>query len=108
MNLCNASVTSPRGVTVPGFLLAPLLRLRMSGTTWRIIITLLLSPQPMSARLIAKRTRRDYGLVKRVVRGLVAWKILERTPDGLQVQRDTAHWGPPLPGGAAVPVHGQT
>ena len=68
---------------VPRDLLAPLVRLRMSGLEWRVVVTVMLSPEPVSARTIATHLRRDYGLVKRVVRGLVAWTILKRTPMGL-------------------------
>jgi hypothetical protein len=51
---------------------------------------------PVSARSVATHLQLDYSLVKRVVRALVAWRILERTPDGLQVQPDTARWKPPI------------
>ena len=43
---------------------------------------------PVSARCVATHLKLDYSLVKRVVRGLVAWRILERTADGLQFQPD--------------------
>ena len=42
----------------------------------------------MSARQIALALRLDYGFVKRIVRGLVAWRILSATPEGLSVQPD--------------------
>jgi hypothetical protein len=51
----------------------------MSGLEWRVIVTVLLLPEPVSAKWIAVRLQRPYGPVKRVVRGLVAWRILERT-----------------------------
>jgi hypothetical protein len=37
-----------------------------------------------------------YGLVKRVVRELVLWSILERTPT-LTFRPDHTRWGPPRP-----------
>ncbi|MBI2323057.1 MAG: hypothetical protein HYU88_13435 [Chloroflexi bacterium] len=86
---------SRRGAVVPGDVLAPLVRLRMSGLEWRVVITVMLSPELVSARTIASRLRRDYGLVKRVVRGLVAWRILERAPAGLRFDPDSTRWGPP-------------
>jgi hypothetical protein len=33
---------------------------------------------PVSARCVATHLKLDYGVVKRVVRSLVAWQILER------------------------------
>src|SRR5258706_14752331 len=60
----------------------------MSGLEWRVVVTILLSPGPVSARWTAVRRRYPYGRVKRVIRGLVAWQILERTTSGLSFQPD--------------------
>jgi len=40
----------------------------------------------VSARQIALPPGFDYGFVKRIVRGLVAWRILTATPKGLSFQ----------------------
>jgi hypothetical protein len=82
---------------VGGDILVPLVDLRMSGLEWRVIVTVLLLPEPVSAKWIAVRLQRPYGPVKRVVRGLVAWRILERTTAGLGFQPDPTRWGPPRP-----------
>ena len=50
---------------------------------------------PVSARCIAGHLKLDYGVVKRVVRGLVAWRILERTAAGLRFQPDATRWKSP-------------
>jgi hypothetical protein len=49
---------------------------------------------PVSARCVATQLKLDYSLVKRVVRGLVAWRILERTPGAL-FQPDAGQWKSP-------------
>jgi hypothetical protein len=67
----------------------------MSGLEWRVVVTMLLSPTPMSAKQIAGRLRTSYGFVKRMVRGLVAWRILERTPVGIRLQPEHTGWAPP-------------
>ena len=53
----------------------------------------------MSARQIALALRLDYGFVKRIVRGLVAWRILSATPEGLSVQPDATRWAAAPAGG---------
>ena len=70
-------------------------RVRLNGAEWRITLSILISPVPVSARCVAMHLKLDYGVVKRVVRGLVAWRILERTPDGLQFQPDAGRWKSP-------------
>jgi hypothetical protein len=83
-------------VSVPGDQLDSLTtRLRLNGVEWRITLSILISPGPVSARCVATHLKLDYGLVKRVVRDLVAWQILERTADGLQFQPDPACWKRP-------------
>ena len=94
--------SSPPGIavvpgvpTVPREILAALAKLRMTGLEWQVVVAVLLSSEPMSARQIAASLRRPYGPVKRLVRELVAWRILERTPAGLRFQSDSVRWGPP-------------
>jgi hypothetical protein len=95
-----AAVVEEQGsVAVPGDLLAPLVhRVRLSGSEWRLVIALLLAGRPVSARQLARDLGLDYGLVKRVARGLVDWRILERTRGGLRVQPDAARWRVPTTG----------
>jgi hypothetical protein len=50
---------------------------------------------PLTARTVAERARLHYSHCKAVVRGLVAWGLLERTSEGLRFQPDHARWGPP-------------
>jgi predicted transcriptional regulator len=84
----------PTGVvSVPGDQLDSLTRrVHLSGAEWRIMLSILISSRPVSARCVAARLKLDYSLVKRIVRGLVAWRILERTPGGLQFQPDAGRW----------------
>jgi hypothetical protein len=49
----------------------------------------------MSAKQIVGRLRTSYGPVTRLVRGLVAWRILERTPVGIRLQPEHTWWAPP-------------
>jgi hypothetical protein len=77
--------------SVPGDQLDSLTRrVRLNGAEWRITLSILISPGPVSARSFATHLKLDYGLVQRVVRDLVAWQILERTVDGLQFQPEFA------------------
>lgn len=86
------------GTAVPGQCLAALaVRVNLRKTEWRVLAIVLSSPSPVSALSIATRLRLDYGLVKRVVRELEAWRIIERTPEGLRFQPDHTRWGPPSP-----------
>ena len=86
-------------VLIPGDRLEPLLRhVRLSGSEWRVVVAVLLSPSPVSARQLAKRLRLAYSPVKRVVRGLVAWNILQPTREGLIFQSDPTRWVSPSPG----------
>jgi hypothetical protein len=50
----------------------------------------------VTASQFARHLRLDYGLVKRLVRGLVAWQILERVPAGLAYRRQHGRWQPPF------------
>src|SRR5882762_247986 len=59
-------------------------QLKLHRTEWRVVAIVLSSPSPESSSTIAKQLRLDYSLVKRVVRELEAWTILERTSDGLR------------------------
>ena len=108
---CQSFAIPIGGFTVPGDYLAPgghvpvhgewlgalAIRVQLRRTEWRVIAIVLSSPCPVSASSIAKRLSLDYGLVKRVVRELVQWNILERTPAGLAFQPDHERWGPPAP-----------
>jgi hypothetical protein len=88
-------VECQRGGLVPGDFLGPLVRLRMNGSEWRIVVSTILSPEAVTAVRLARDLKLDYGRVKQLVRGLVAWKILERTPTGLPFRPESACWGPP-------------
>ncbi len=79
---------------VPGDALVPLLhRVRLNGSEWRMdVVAVLISSRPVSARQIALPPGFDYGFVKRIVRGLVAWRILTATPKGLSFQPDATRW----------------
>jgi DNA-binding MarR family transcriptional regulator len=72
-------------------------RIKLHRTEWRVIAIVLSSPCPVTASNVAKRLRLDYGLVKRIVRELARWQIVERTPTGLTFQPDHTRWGPPRP-----------
>ena len=54
------------GVSVSGDVLVPLLhRVRLNGSEWRIVVAVLISSRPVSARELALGLRLDYGFVKR-------------------------------------------
>jgi DNA-binding MarR family transcriptional regulator len=72
-------------------------RVRLHRTEWRVLAIILSSPRPVSASSIAKRLRLDYGLVKRAVREMARWNMVERTSAGLAFQPDHNRWGPPRP-----------
>ncbi len=80
----------------PGDLLLSLLRrCRLSRREQAIVITVLLAPSPLTSLEIARQTRLAYAHAKAVIRALVDWRILKRTPEGLAFQPDPARWGPP-------------
>jgi hypothetical protein len=79
----------------PEDLLLSLLRFKLTRREQTVVFTILLSPTPLTARTIAKRTRLAYSHAKTVVRTLVAWRILIRTPAGVSFQAESSHWGPP-------------
>jgi hypothetical protein len=84
--------------TVPsGWLEALAVKVRLRRIEWRVIAIVISSPHPMRSSSIAKRLGLDYGLVKRIVRELTRWNILERAPAGLTFQPDHTRWGPPRP-----------
>ena len=84
--------------TVPSeWLEALALRVRLHRTEWRVLALVVSSPRPVSASSVAKRLRLDYGLVKRVVREVARWNMVERTSAGLAFQPDHTRWGPPRP-----------
>ena len=52
------------GVSVSGDVLVPLLhRVRLNGSEWRIVVAVLISSRPVSARELALGLRLDYGFV---------------------------------------------
>jgi len=86
----------PRLEAVPAqWLEALAVRVKLHRLEWRVLAIVLSSPVPVTAPSLAKRFHLDYGLVKRVVRELIGWNILERSPSGLQFQPDHTRWGPP-------------
>ena len=88
----------PKTSIVPGeWLEALAVLVKLRGAEWRMIAIVLSSPDPVTASSLAKRFHLDYSLVKRVVRELIGWNILERSPAGLQFQPDHTRWGPPRP-----------
>jgi len=96
--LVSGDTALPQEVTVPGQWLGALaLRLKLHRIEWRVIAIVLSSPRPVSASSVAKRLHLDYGLIKRIVRELGRWNILERTPAGIGFQCDHTRWGPQRP-----------
>src|SRR5262249_33738961 len=65
---------------------------KIYGVDWRIIAVVLGSSSPFNARRIATLLRIDYGSVKRSVRKLVGFHILQRTPAGLVFQPQSDRW----------------
>lgn len=84
---------------IPGTWLESLaLHVIPTGAEWRVailVLTVLTAPGPVSARQVAKRLGLAYSPVKRAVRGLLAWNILQRSPEGVRFQPDATRWGPP-------------
>jgi len=96
---------------VPGSVLESLaLSITLGRTEWRVLALVLAAPEPVTARALAKRLRIAYSPIKRVVRGLVAWQVLQSTPTGLTFQLDAGRWGPPAeaPGPAREARPGRT
>jgi hypothetical protein len=92
----SASESTTALPTVPGeWLDALAVRVKLHRLEWRVLALTLSAPSPVSASAIAKRLGVDYGLVKRVVRELARWNILERVPTGVKFQPDHTRWGPP-------------
>lgn len=86
-------------VVIPRGHLEPLvLRLRMTALEWRVTIAVLVAPEPITARQLSKLLRLDYSAVKRVVRGLIAWRVLVASPAGLLFQPDYTRWNEPNDG----------
>jgi len=71
------------------------LRVNLRRLEWRVIAIVLTSPGLVSSARVAKRLRLDYGLIKRIVRELIQWNILDRVPAGLRFQPDPTRWEPP-------------
>ncbi len=80
----------------PGDLLLSLLRrFRLSRREQAIVIVVLLERAPITGLEVARKTRLAYSHAKAVIRTLVDWQILTRTPVGLIFQPDPTRWGPP-------------
>ena len=45
---------------------------RLSGRAWRVVLTVLLAPEPVTSRDVARRTGIDYQHAKRLIRRLIA------------------------------------
>ena len=87
-------VTAPGTDLRPGdHLLSLMRRFRLSRRAQKVIVSVLLASAPLTAREISRRTKLAYPHAKSVVRGLIRWGILERTPAGIQFQPDPARWG---------------
>lgn len=87
---------APAPAGVPAASLAALVRtLRLRQNEWRVLITIIAASGPLTAGELSRRLRLDYGTVRRVVRGLVRWSIVERTPSGVQFQPDPSRWREP-------------
>jgi hypothetical protein len=65
--------------------------MRLTAVEWRIA-ALIVACGPISVFALAKALRMDYTLAKRGARGLRAWNIVTRTPDGLTFQPDRKGW----------------
>ncbi len=66
----------------------------MRALEWRVTIAVLVAPEPISARRLSKLLKVD-SAIKRIVRELVAWRVLVASPAGLLFQPDAAQWGAP-------------
>jgi predicted transcriptional regulator len=83
-------------ILVPGVWLSNIaVGLRLSGVEWRVLSLVLAAPRPLATRRIAKSLKLEYTHAKRAVRSLIAWKILQRSADGLVFQSDYRLWQPP-------------
>ena len=69
--------------------------LTLSPMECRVVLLILGMPKPVSARWIAKHLGLEYTHTKRAVRSLVAWNIVQRSPDGLVFQPDFRLWHQP-------------
>jgi hypothetical protein len=80
------------GSPVPGAWLDSLAAvMKLSAVEWRIA-ALVMARGPISVFAIAKVLRLDYTLAKRGARGLAAWNLVRRTPEGLVFQPDSTAW----------------
>jgi hypothetical protein len=67
----------------------------LSRLEWQLVALVLTASTPWTARQLTTRLGADYGTIKRTVRALVRWRILERASGGLVFQADADRWGPP-------------
>ena len=97
--ITETALVSPQGTDLsPGDLLWSLLcRFRLSHREQQIIVKVLLAPAPLTSWQLARRAGLAYSHTKAVVRSLIAWDILEKTPEGIRFQPDAARWRPPSP-----------
>ena len=96
--MIQATVLNPgtnSGLSAGDLLLSLLQRFRLSRREQVIVVTVLTAAGPLTVKELAGRRRLAYSHAKAVVRTLVAWRILTRTPTGLLFQPDPALWGPP-------------
>jgi hypothetical protein len=85
-----------RGPGVPREWLRTLaIALTLPPTESRVVLLTLGMPTPQSAWWIGKHLELEYSHTKRAIRSLVAWKILQRSPDGLVFQPDYRLWQRP-------------
>ncbi len=89
------NLTTPGTESSPEDLSRSLLRFRLSRREQAVVLAILRSQTPLTAWALAKRTQLAYPHTKAVVRTLIAWRILTRTPEGVAFQADTGLWGPP-------------
>ena len=92
----NETKKSTGPILVPGVWLSNIaVGLRLSGVQWRILSLVLATPRPLATRRIAKYLKLEYTHAKRAVRALIAWRILQRSADGLVFQPDYRLWESP-------------
>ena len=78
----------------PGdYLVSLLRRFSLSQRQQAVILVVLLSPDPLTSRAIARKTGLAYSHAKAIVRTLIAWGFLTRAPRGVSFQSDPGRWG---------------
>ena len=87
--------TEPSPSAAGDRLLSLLRRIRLRPREQRVIVAVLLSPRPLTVRQLAVQEKLHYSHAKATVRELIAWGIVDRTPEGVSFQSDAPIWGPP-------------